>query len=267
MIPFLKWAGGKRQLLDKIKGNLPQRFNNYYEPFVGGGAVFLELAHPNTIINDINCELIHTYKAIQNNPNELIAQIKAYDAVPCNKDFYFQMRSLYNQKISDKKYDIELAALFIWLNKHCFNGLYRVNQKGEFNVPYNGIGNISSINEDNLVKISKYLQSVTILNQDFEDVCNTARDGDFVFFDSPYDNSFAQYTQTGFTMDDHKRLAKLFHELSNKGCYCMLTNHGTTFIRDLYSEFNIQDVLVRRSINRYGDNRTGSEVIICNYNH
>ena len=265
MQPFIKWVGGKRQLLDKIKESLPDSYNHYYEPFIGGGAVLFGIAPENATINDINTELIHTYKTIKQYPYELLEQITKLDSENCDKNLYLQNRNRYNQKITNKEYDIELAALFIWINKHCFNGVYRVNSKGLFNVPYNGAGNIQTVHSENLLEISNYLQKVNILNQDFESIFESTQKGDFIFFDSPYDNSFTDYSKSGFDKEDHERLAELFKRLHAKGCYCMLTNHNTDLIRELYKDFFIEEINVKRFINRNGDGRQGVEIIIKNY--
>lgn len=166
------------------------------------------------------------------------------------------------------EYDIELASLFIYLNKHCFNGLYRVNSKGLFNVPFNN-SLAKSFNEDNIKAVSGYLQKVTILEGDFEVACQNAQEGDFIFLDSPYaplnDNSFEAYTKEGFDIESHKRLAILFDRLTKKGCFCMLTNHNTVFIEDLYKNYSREVIKVRRYINSDASNRKGEEVIITNY--
>ena len=265
MYPFVKWAGGKRQMLNTLKQNLPLSYNKYYEPFIGGGALLLETQPEQAIINDINAELIHVYRIIQSYPTELVTYIQKLDAQHCDTSVYLKNRTRYNQKISLKEYDVELAALFIWINKHCFNGLYRVNQKGEFNVPYNNAGNIQTIDKDNIINISNYLQSVQICNKDFEQIFDDVVAEDFVFFDSPYDDSFTGYSKNGFSEQDHIRLANLFQNLTNLGCYCLLTNHNTPLINNLYKDFYLKEIDVRRSINRDGKNRYGKEVIITNY--
>jgi DNA adenine methylase len=268
--PVIKWVGGKRQLLDKIKKRLPEKYNHYYEPFAGGLAVLLELQPEKATINDINSELINLYKTIKNHPKKFLKELDKLDKVDCNKDFYIETRKKYNNKIAKKQHDIELAALFVWLNKHCFNGLYRVNKKGEFNVPYNNKDGVSvSASKENVLEMSKYFQNVEILNGDFEKCVESAKEGDFIFFDSPYApinaTSFDDYAKEGFEEKDHRRLAKLFKELANKGCYCMLTNHNTPLIRELYKDYTIDVVEVKRMVNRNANERTGTEVIIRNY--
>ena len=287
--PFVKWAGGKRQLLPTIKENLPENFNNYFEPFLGGGAVLLELQPEHAAVGDVNEILIATYKAIRdckqaltnwldvfeeefNNANrddalETDADYKKYECT--KKEFYYLKRKRYNELISKNDLSLETCALFIFLNKTCFNGLYRVNSNGEFNVPFNNKKELVLYEKDNLDNLKKYLQTVDIEVRDFEETCKNAKAGDFVFFDSPYaplnDTSFEAYTKEGFSLENHQRLARLFKELSDKGVYCMLTNHNTELINELYKDYKIRVVDVRRSINRNKDNRKGQEVIITNY--
>ena len=270
--PFVKWAGGKRQLLDKISERLPQTYNNYFEPFIGGGAVLFELQPERAVINDINASLINAYRIIANNPNEFIEKVHELDSNigENGKEYYYSLREHYNDKLMKEEYDVELASLFVFLNKHCFNGLYRVNGKGLFNVPYNN-SKKESIDEGAIFNVSEYLKKVTILHGDFEAACREAKEGDFVFFDSPYaplnPTSFESYTKEGFDVESHERLAKLFDELTKKGCYCMLTNHNTEFINKLYSNkgYRMDVVSVKRMINSDASKRTGEEIIICNY--
>ena len=271
MKPFVKWAGGKTQLLNEIEKMLPENINRYYEPFVGGGAVLLNFAFNNATINDINQELIFTYECIKNQKDELLKELDNLDLEheKSPKEFYYHTRDLYNEMIMNQQKNISLAAMFIYLNKHCFNGLYRVNSKGLFNVPFNNKKSGNSYKKEDIDQISEYLQNVDILCTDFENVCRNCEKGDFVFFDSPYDllndTSFESYTKEGFTKEEHIKLANLYKELSKKGVYCMLTNHNTELIRELYKDFHIKIVNVKRNINSDAKNRTGEEVIITNY--
>ena len=270
--PFLKWAGGKRQLLDKIIDRMPKSFNNYYEPFIGGGALLFELQPAKAVINDINASLINAYITIAEKPFEFISAVTELDSqIPEDgKAYYYSLRERYNNKLVKTEYDTELAALFVFLNKHCFNGLYRVNAKGLFNVPYNN-SKRESINNESIIAISEYLKNVKIMQGDFEKACNDVQRGDFVFFDSPYaplnPTSFESYTKEGFDIESHKRLANLFEKLTDKGCYCMLTNHNTEFINDLYGNkgYKMDVVSVKRMINSNASKRVGEEVIIYNY--
>lgn len=275
--PFVKWAGGKRQLLSQIKERMPEEYNDYYEPFVGGGAVTFELLPTNALINDINKALINAYRQICNTPETFLKAVNKLDAEMLGKrtkvlgkEYYYSLRDHYNDKLMKAEYDVELAALFVFINKHCFNGLYRVNGKGLFNVPYNN-SQRASVDEMAIMATSKYLQGVTIIDGDFEEACRGAKNGDFVFIDSPYaplkPTSFESYTKEGFDIESHKRLANLFDELTARGCYCMLTNHNTDLINELYGNkgYRIDVVSVKRMINSDASNRVGEEVIIYNY--
>jgi DNA adenine methylase len=270
--PFIKWAGGKRQLLAQIRERMPEIFNNYYEPFVGGGAVIFDLLPTSAVINDINRALINTYKQICNEPDAFLQSLKEFDEAMWEdgKEYYYSLREHYNDKLMREEFDVELAALFVFINKHCFNGLYRVNGKGLFNVPYNN-SRKNSCDENTIKAISEYLKSVTILEGDFQVACQNAKKGDFVFIDSPYaplnPKSFESYTKEGFDIESHKRLADLYDELTARGCYCMLTNHNTEVINELYGKkgYKIEVVSVKRMINSDATNRVGEEVIICNY--
>ena len=270
--PFVKWAGGKRQLIPQIRERMPEKYNDYYEPFVGGGAVIFDLLPANALINDINKALINTYRTICNEPDAFLKEVNRLDndMWEDGKKYYYFIRECYNDKLMRSEYDVELAALFVFINKHCFNGLYRVNGKGLFNVPYNNSRRVS-IDEDVIMATSEYLKGVTIIDGDFEQACKNAKKGDFVFIDSPYaplnPTSFESYTKEGFDIESHKRLAKLYDELTARGCYCMLTNHNTELINELYGnkDYKIDVVSVKRMINSDASNRVGEEVIICNY--
>ena len=270
--PFVKWAGGKRQLIPQIRERMPEKYNNYYEPFVGGGAVLFELQPANALINDINKALINTYNIICNEADAFLEAVNRLDEEMWEdgKKYYYSVREHYNDKLMKSEYDVELAALFVFINKHCFNGLYRVNGKGLFNVPYNN-SRRTSADENVIREVSKYLKGVKIINGDFEEACKDAKKGDFVFIDSPYaplnPTSFESYTKEGFDIESHKRVAKLYDELTGRGCYCMLTNHNTELINELYGNkgYKIDVVSVKRMINSDASNRVGEEVIICNY--
>ena len=251
---------------------MPEKYNNYYEPFVGGGAVLFELQPANALINDINKALINTYNIICNEADAFLEAVNRLDEEMWEdgKKYYYSVREHYNDKLMKSEYDVELAALFVFINKHCFNGLYRVNGKGLFNVPYNN-SRRTSADENVIREVSKYLKGVKIINGDFEEACKDAKKGDFVFIDSPYaplnPTSFESYTKEGFDIESHKRVAKLYDELTARGCYCMLTNHNTELINELYGNkgYKIDVVSVKRMINSDASNRVGKEVIICNY--
>ena len=277
MKPIIKWVGGKGSNLRYIKERLPVNFNKYdhqkyYEPFLGGGAVLLDLNPNNAIVNDINPELINMYRQIRDNVDSVLLELtvrdRTHEAAEDPKAYYYSVRETYNKHLGDN--NAVQAARFIYLNKHCFNGLYRVNSKGKFNVPFNGKKAGRSFDPDHLRELSARLKSVDIRCGDYVDTVKDAGPGDFVFFDSPYaplnPTSFVDYTKEGFDYEDHVTLAALFKVLTNRGCYCMLTNHDTPLIRELYKDYKIEVIDVRRSINRNGKDRTGKEVIITNYN-
>ena len=271
-MPFVKWAGGKRQLLTQIKERMPKDYNRYFEPFVGGGAVTFALLPKNAWINDINAALINSYLQIRDNPEKFLKCIEKIDLEMWEdgKKYYYNVRKNYNKKLLNEEFDIELAAMFVFLNKHCFNGLYRVNSKGLFNVPYNNSRRLSC-DKDAILTVSKKLYSMKITVGDFERASIEASKGDFIFFDSPYAplnaTSFEAYTKEGFDIDSHKRLARLYDKLTTRGVYCMLTNHNTEFINELYGDkgYRIDVVAAKRMINSDASNRMSEEVIICNY--
>lgn len=272
MTPVLKWAGGKTQLLNPIAERMPSEYNRYFEPFIGGAAVLLSVAPSHAFINDINQQLVNLYRQLKKNSSAIIQIVDELDSCPCDKKFYYSIRERYNQKISENSLDAECAALMIWINKHCFNGLYRVNGKGLFNVPYNNKVGGKSIDESNIRSIATYLQrsDVTISCLDFEDFCKDVRENDFVYFDSPYipesdTANFTDYTKDGFMLTDHERLAELFKRLDKMGAKILLSNNDVPLVRSLYCGYNIQSLDVKRLINRNAAKRTGKEVLITNY--
>lgn len=272
MSPVLKWAGGKTQLLDHIADCMPTNYNNYYEPFIGGASVLFGISPGQAFVNDVNEQLVNLYTQLKVAADSVIAKVNEMDATPCTKELYYAVREQYNIKISSRDFDAECAALMIWINKHCFNGLYRVNSKGLFNVPYNNKVNGKSIDENNIRAISDYLQKadITITCLDFERACEGVSSGDFVYFDSPYvpesvTASFTAYTVDGFTPADHERLAVLFKRLDRIGAKVMLSNNDVPLVRSLYEGYNIQSFDVKRMINRNAGKRTGKEVLITNY--
>ena len=270
LIPFIKWAGGKTQLLEQISTRMPKDYNRYFEPFLGGGAVLLSLQPFSAVVNDCNPLLVNTYIQIRDNAEEVIQAINALDSVLCNKNYFLINRNRLNEKITQNVLDVETASLFIWINKHCFNGLYRVNSKGMFNVPYNNKVTGKSIDEKNIRAIGEYLKNVRITCDDFEQACSSVSSGDFVYFDSPYvpiseTANFVAYTKDGFSLADHQRLAELFRYLDHLGAKVMLSNNNTELIHELYADYNIEIIGVRRAINSIGNKRTSEEVLITNY--
>lgn len=270
--PFVQWAGGKRQLLDKLEARIPENYERYYEPFVGGGALFFDIQPQKAVINDYNKQLVNAYRQIKENSEQVIREVCSLDKIPCDKERYYEQRNKYNKKIAANQLDAECAALMIWLNKHCFNALYRVNSKGAFNVSYNNKKTGLSIDVDNVRNIAKYLKQgdIEIRQGDFEAACADVKKGDFVYLDSPYipisaTANFTDYTKDGFPLEDHKRLANLFKRLSDEGAFVMASNSNAPLVHELYSGYNIREVDARRSINRDASKRSGKEVIITNY--
>lgn len=268
--PFVKWVGGKTQLLPVIHEMMPKTYNRYFEPFVGGGALFFDLQPKEAIINDVNPSLINAYRQLRADAALVNQQLRLLDETIAHEGeaYFYDVRTLFNKKLKREEMDAQLAAIFIFLSKHSFNGLFRQNNKGEYNSPSNHYTG-SSTSEEILLADGKTLRGRTILCVDFEIAVRDASRGDFVFIDSPYAplkaTCFDKYTAVGFTKEDHKRVARVFHNLDKRGCLCMLTNHNTEFIRSLYEGFNMREVSVRRAINSDGAHRHGKEIIITNY--
>ena len=271
--PFVKWAGGKRQIIDKLKKYVPEEFNTYYEPFVGGGALLFELEPKNAVINDSNEELINVYKVLCNEDkfNKMIRNLNSHETNH-SEEYYYELRNKDRSKSSfNRLADYTRAARTIYLNKACFNGLYRVNSKNEFNVPFGKKLKVNTYEGSNLRLVSYYLTTnkIEILNDDFEKAVGNAKQGDFIYFDPPYDSdtsTFNSYTEDGFGKEEQKRLARVYKELSDRGCYVMLSNHNTSLIKELYKNFNIHVIEAKRNINANGKKRGKvEEVIITNY--
>ena len=264
--PLVKWAGGKTQLLNEIIPMLPKEYNTYYEPFIGGGALYFALHPEKAVINDYNVQLINLYKQCRDNPNELLAHMDRLTEEHINsKEYFNSVRSKFNVCLKENELSIESAALLVYLNKSCFNGLYRLNSKGEFNTPSGHKEKVNLYDTKNFKDVSMTLKNATIMSGDFEKACENAKAGDFVFFDSPYYNTFDTYQAGGFSENDHKRLANLFKELTQKGVYCMLTNSNEDFIKELYKDYKIKVIQVKRMINCDEKNRKGVEIIVTNY--
>ncbi|AWX42881.1 adenine-specific DNA methyltransferase [Metamycoplasma cloacale] len=272
--PLVKWAGGKTQILDEIKRLMPKKFKNYYEPFLGGGALFFSLAPKNAFINEINEELYCLYKCFENEKdiNLLISELNTHTKLH-SEEYYYKLRDL-DKDLSFKELPIYIkAARLVYLNKSCFNGLYRVNSKGYFNVPFGKKQEVNLYNVDNINSIKEYFENsnIEITNLDFQEAVLKAKKGDFVYLDPPYDtlpdkNGFVNYDKNGFNKDDQKRLSEVFKELNQRGVYVMLSNHNTDFINDLYKDYNIHIIKAKRIINSNSLGRGEiEEVIITNY--
>ena len=275
MKPIIKWVGGKHGNLAHIRKLLPPTYNKYYEPFLGGGAVLLDLCPEEAVVNDINPELINMYIQVRDNVEDVIEDLAVLDSWHEHRDdpkgYYYKIREDFNSNLGD---DIPMqAARFIYLNKHCFNGLYRVNSKGEFNVPFNGKLTGGSFDADHLRAVSKQLQGVLFQCTDFEITVRDALPGDLIYFDPPYDYEdeagFVDYAKGGWSRETTTRLKLLCDQLVDRGCYVLVSNNSTTFVRDLFTDdrYSIIEIPARRAINRNGAGRGPvPEVIIKSKN-
>ena len=269
--PVLKWAGGKRQLLDTLIPLVPKDYSVYCEPFVGGGALFFALQPQSACINDVNHELIRVYTVIKNDVDVLIEQLKQFQN---NKDQFYEIRSWDRNK---DKYthlsDIEKAARIIYLNRTCFNGLFRVNASGEFNVPFGNYANPNIVNEPVLRAISFYFNNSEIVFNavDYAEILKNLPDNAFVYLDPPYDPvsataNFTGYTKDGFSRDEQIKLRKCCDELNERGIKFMLSNSATDFICDQYSKYNIEIISAKRLVGADASKRGRiQEVIVRNY--
>lgn len=260
--PFLKWAGGKTQLLSEIACLLPTIKGRYIEPFAGGGALFFELEPERALIQDVNYELITTYRAVREYVEELIEALYLFKF---EKEEYYRVRDTECYNI------VNIAARMIYLNKTCFNGLYRVNGKGKFNVSMGDYKDPVICDSENLRACSRVLQGAEIQYGDFCSVENIAKSGDFIYLDPPYipvsiTSNFTSYTKDLFPISSHEKLFDIFKILSDNGVYLMLTNSDTSWTREKYANFNIHEVRSKRSINSKGSSRGKvPELIITNY--
>jgi DNA adenine methylase len=265
--PFLKWAGGKRQLLPVLRKYIPKSYKTYFEPFIGAGALLFDLQPKRAIINDTNEKLINCYQVIKDSPKELL-EITREHQNNNSKDYYYKLRELDRElykSIFDNLSNVEKAARIIYLNKTCFNGLFRVNSQGQFNVPYGDNKNPVIAEERIIMAISEYLNEnkVQILNQDFAKAVSSAKSGDFIYFDPPYDpvsdsSSFTGYDLNGFDREEQMRLKKLCDNLVSKGCQVLISNSSTDFIRSLYGDesyYKVDEVKASRHINSVGTSR------------
>ncbi|HKU32796.1 MAG TPA: DNA adenine methylase [Candidatus Nitrosotalea sp.] len=273
--PFVKWAGGKRQLLPIITKYVPQKFERYFEPFLGGGAVFFNLAYKRRnakwLLSDLNSDLVLSYVTIRDRVKELISALESHSTS------YFKNQSSYYYKIreSEPKGQIEKVSRLLFLNKTCFNGLYRVNSKGKFNVPLGKYVNPNIVSKENLIAVSEILQSrdISIKCQDFESALKNATEGDFVYLDPPYHpvsetSNFTSYTNGSFDYGDQERLYAKFKALDKKGVNILLSNSKSEEIVDLFKEFsdNVIEINANRFINSVSQRRTGhTELLIKNY--
>lgn len=269
---FVKWAGGKGQLIDQFKPFFPKEVNRYFEPFVGSGAVafyIIQKYNPKDVfLSDTNKELINAYEVVKTDVEKLILDLRQHkhNFKIDREKYYYEIRKIDPHQLSK----IKNAARFIFLNKTCFNGLYRVNSKGEFNVPIGSYKNPEIFEEDKLRRISKLLKNVTLTSTSFETILPHTKKGDFVYLDPPYyplkKNSFTTYQKNVFLDEEHKKLSNLFKKLDNKGCLVMESNSDTDFVKKLYTNYKPLHVKARRSINCQSQGRgIINEVVIKNY--
>jgi DNA adenine methylase len=252
--PFLKWAGGKRQLLAEIRSHLPARFGKYFEPFVGGAALFFSTSPNNAVLGDTNERLVRTYRGVRDSVEQVISALSEY---PNDRAFFLTQRA----RDVDSASDVEMAAWFIYLNRTGYNGLYRVNRSGQFNVPFGRYLRPTICNSDRLRSCSRALRNTDLRIGDFEDITSQAKAGDFVYFDPPYVpvaqySDFARYTARGFSLADHRRLCDVASRLKSRGVAVLISNSEAPVVRELYqSGFQIRSVMATRSINSRGERR------------
>lgn len=268
--PFLRWAGGKAQLLKKFEelDLFPKAYNRYFEPFVGGGAVFFHLHPKRGVLSDLNEDLINCYKVIKKNPKALIKLLEK-KKLKNNREAYYKIRNRYNDENLSR---VERAATLIYLNRNCFNGLYRVNNQGKFNVPIGENHYKTLYKKENIYRVSDLLKHTSLTVGSFENTLKNVKKGDFVYLDPPYDPiknlppNFTNYTKLSFLRKEQKELAKIFRSLDKKGVLVMMSNSNTRNIRKLYRGFRMVKVPAKRLINCDGKKRgLIKEIVVLNY--
>ena len=284
--PVLKWAGGKRQLLDELYSRFPEEYESYHEPFLGGGALFFDIEPRDGTVNDTDNRLVNFYEQIRDQPQALIDLLRSFDDPEAEPDenreyadenhkgreiksYYYQQRALFNKRPYADKYDpLEEAALLLYLNRTCYNGLYRQNSSGGFNAPIGRHVNPDWVQEARIREASQMLENTEIFNTDFEYILDHVSEGDLVYFDPPYEPmsptaNFNDYSEDGFDIDDQKRLVETAKELGEKGVYVILSNSGVMY--DMYDEagFSVAIEGATRSINSDSQNRDKVEEIIA----
>lgn len=271
VVPVVKWVGGKRQLLNEITPLLPKRITNYCEPFLGGGAVLFSIQPSKAIVNDLNADLITVYEVIRDDVEMLIESLKKHKNTP---EYFYALRDIDRDKIRYQSISkIEKASRIIYLNKTCFNGLFRVNSSGEFNSPFGHYKNPNIVNEPVLRAVSKYFNAnnITFYSEDFAETLSRVHKGGFVYLDPPYDPvsdtaSFTGYNKGGFNRNEQIRLKNCCDKLTQRGIKFMLSNSATEFIKELYQEYDITIVKAKRSINANASKRGAiEEVLVRNY--
>lgn len=271
VMPVVKWVGGKRQLLDEISPLIPKKVSSYCEPFLGGGAVLFALQPKKALVNDINSELMLVYETIRDEPDLLIEALRRHQNTP---EYYYEMREIDRDKEKFQTLSkVERASRLIYLNKTCYNGLFRVNSSGEFNSPFGHYKNPTIVNEPVIRAVHRYFSAnqITFYHEDFELVLAKVGKGGFVYLDPPYDPvsdtaNFTGYNKGGFDRKEQIRLKECCDDLTKRGIKFLLSNSATPFIRGLYHDYNITIVNAKRAINSVGAKRGNvEEVLICNY--
>ena len=267
--PFIKWVGGKRQLLSTILEKTPKTINTYFEPFVGGGALFFNIEAKNKHIADVNPELINTYTVVRDNVEQLIEELSKFENT---KEMFLEVRSWDREEnFLTKRTDIQRAARFIFLNKTAFNGMWRENKKGFFNVPFGKMKNPTILDSINLRLCSEYLKNTEIECCSFEELLPKIKKGDFVYLDPPYvpisaTSSFTSYSKGNFDLKMQESLKEFCDSLDKKGVKFILSNSAAEFVLDLYKDYNVEFVYAKRAINSKGDGRGPvKEVLVSNY--
>lgn len=267
--PIVKWVGGKRQLLNVLMKQMPENFGTYYEPFFGGGALFFERAPGKAVVNDANPQLMNLYKNVRNCPDDVLdayedwrTKYNSSGSGEVKDRVYRDARNQFNKDIKEKACGPENAGTLLFLNRAGYNGVYRVNKKGLFNVPSAHREQIGTHLKSAVYAASQALQGAELRNTDFAEAVQGAKAGDVVYFDPPYYETFTQYQDREFSKEDQVRLAKLFKKLSDNGVTCILSNSDAQFIRNLYSGYAHLPVRTRRSVNRNASKRSGNELII-----
>ena len=274
--PFVKWAGGKSKIVPQILEFFPENFKGYYEPFLGGGALFFAIAPQKGCLNDKNGVLIETYINIRDHLDRLIDDLVKIEneyfsirSIEKKADYYYKQRDKFN---SLKKKSLHRSALFIFLNKTCYNGMYRENKLGQFNIPFGKRTQPVICDKKNLSLVSELIKGIGIKCGSYEESLKSAKPGDFIYLDPPYEplnstSRFTEYQAGGFIEEDQVKLARLYRELTSRGCLVMMSNSTAQLIYDLYSDFHINKITVRRGIQSNKSVRSKvEELIITNYN-
>lgn len=284
--PILKWAGGKRQLLDELYQRFPESYHHFHEPFFGGGALFFDIEPDDGSVNDANSRLVNFYEQVRDQPDELIEKCREFQHPEDDPDperefsetnrkgreideYYYQQRELFNSRPHGEEFDeLEEAALLLYLNRTCYNGLYRENSSGGFNVPIGRYSNPDWVREDEIRQATRVLEDTTIFNGDFEYILDKAEAGDLVYFDPPYEPmsptaSFNDYSAEGFGLEDQKRLLEIAQKLDEQDVHVILSNSGVMF--EMYDDagFHVDVEGATRAINSDADNRDEVDEIIA----